>query len=248
MWASPSACSTGGMVTMQEVMAETIALLSPISCPGCGEEDESLCRDCRGLFDSGWHPAELSIRRELFRVPVWACAEYSGAARSVILGFKDHGHTRLAPFLAGALVTILDALIERDPDAIVVAVPSSWRGKLRRGVEPTQLLTKAISVLRPTWRIEKVLRRSRELPALLAPVSKGLSRAERLSREAPFVVTHELEGERVILLDDVITTGSTIESCARKLRQAGAQVVAAVALGARIARDPPVCAQSGNQR
>ncbi len=222
------------MSTTESVLSDTLALLSPISCPGCGEPDVSLCVECRGLFDSGPAEVTLAIRRELFEVPVLACADYSGRARAVILGFKDHGHTRLAPALAQALTASLEPVMAQFPHATVVPVPSSWRGALRRGVEPTHLLARAIEKRRPSWRVEGLLRRSLSARAVLSPQSKGLNRRDRLTRDVPLRLLRRVEGEACVLLDDVITTGSTMESCARMIRNAGGMVVGAVALAGRV--------------
>lgn len=236
------------MLTAQTVLLDTLSLLSPIACPGCGEPDVSLCEGCRELFTRAPAEVTLAIRRELFHVPVRACADYSGRARAVILGFKDHGHTRLAPVLAQALTLSLEPLMDQFPGATVVPVPSSWQGALRRGVEPTHLLARAIEKLRPSWRVERILRRPFSARALLSPPSKGLTRRDRLARKVPVMLARALEGQRFVLLDDVITTGSTMESCARLVRQAGGEVVGAVALAGRVSGERAISPHSKNPR
>ena len=235
------------MAVGDSVLFETLSLLSPIACPGCGEADVSLCDDCRALFHSGPHEVTLAIRRELFGVPVLACADYSGLARSVILGFKDHGHTRLASSFTRPLADALEPIYERSPHATVVPVPSSWVGKLRRGVEPTQLLVRTLQRTPHHYRVESVLGRSLSPRALFSQPSKSLSRREKLTRKAPFVLTRAVEGKSVVLLDDVITTGSTVESCAAMIRRAGGEVVGVVALGARIRQEASVSPHPENR-
>jgi len=68
--------------------------------------------------------------------------------------------------------------------------------------------------------------------SVFSPAAKGLSRRERFLRPRQLRLTHDLRRRPVILLDDVVTTGSTLEACARVIREHGAEVVAAVVLAA----------------
>ena len=132
---------------------DTLSLISPVECVGCQMPDTSLCTECASSLRGGAIDVQLAISREFFGRPVRACAPYSGRSRAVVLGFKDHGHHRIAPFLAQGLVSVLDPLMVSQPEAVIVPIPSSPRGRIRRGIEPTALLAKHVNRFRPQWTI-----------------------------------------------------------------------------------------------
>jgi len=211
---------------------DTLSLISPVECVGCQMPDTSLCTECASSLRGGAIDVQLAISREFFGRPVRACAPYSGRSRAVVLGFKDHGHHRIAPFLAQGLVSVLDPLMVSQPEAVIVPIPSSPRGRIRRGIEPTALLAKHVNRFRPQWTILGALRPRYTPSSVFSPAAKGLSRRERFLRPRQLRLTHDLRRRPVILLDDVVTTGSTLEACARVIREHGAEVVAAVVLAA----------------
>jgi predicted amidophosphoribosyltransferase len=191
---------------------------------------------------------QLAVSRQLYGKKVLACANYSGTNRSVVLGFKDHGHYRIAPFLAQALAAILDPLMRAHPGAVIVPVPSSIRGRLRRGIEPTLTLARELGRHRPTWTIRRLLRPEHPLTTLLDPPSKGMSKRERLASPRGFRLSASTGDRPIILLDDVVTTGSTLESCARTCAENSSEVVAAVALVATPRTALPAQGESVNRR
>lgn len=218
------------MPSLQQVLTDTLAVIAPVECVGCGEPDVSLCVPCSQPFRSRAIEVQRAISRELFGRPVLACASYQGASRAVVVGFKDHGHYRIAPFLAQSLARLLEPLVDAHPHAIIVPVPSTIRGRLRRGIEPTSLLSRELQRLRPQWHFSAALQVPRRALSWMARPSKTLSRRERLATLRPFSVDRAVVNQEVILLDDVVTTGATLEACARAIRKNGGVVVAAVAL------------------
>ncbi|MGO4882812.1 MAG: ComF family protein [Bryobacteraceae bacterium] len=152
---------------------------------------------------------------------------YEGTLRKLIHLFKYSGMRRLAQPL-GALLA--DALPRGRQFDLVTAVPLHWRKQWQRGYNQAELLTKAIARAR---RIPagKVLRRGSSTRA-----QAGLSNAQRRENVASaFRARRRVAGLRILLVDDVMTTGATAAACARALKRAGAKSVSLAAL-ARVDR------------
>ena len=161
-----------------------------------------------------------------------AALVYDGAARDVLLGFKhgDRQHLArlMAPQLARAGAEWLGA------DALLVPVPlHRWR-LWRRGFNQAALLAQALAKRTGSALAVDALVRVRR-----TRLSRGLNRRQRaLNVRAAFRVARPeaVRGRRIVLIDDVLTTGATANACSRALRRAGATSVD-VLTWARVVRD-----------
>ena len=164
---------------------------------------------------------------------------YDDAAKGLVLGFKHadrlHGAPAYGQWLARAAAELLD-----DAD-LIAPVPLHWRRLAWRRYNQAALLAQALAraaaAPHPATRrlVPDLLRRRRATP------SQGhLSRHERARNVArAFQVSRHymdrVAGARVLLVDDVLTTGATVGACAQALRAAGAARVDVVTL-ARVVR------------
>lgn len=155
---------------------------------------------------------------------VLAAYPFEGVIRSAILALKYRSRTRLVPFLATALA----APLAWRPLAIdtVIPVPLS-AGRLRlRGFNQSELLARPLAQARG-WAIDPAsLIRMRETEQ-----QTRLPARERLKNVAgafEVVAPNRIEGRRVLLVDDVCTSGATIDACAQPLLRAGAVGVWAI--------------------
>jgi predicted amidophosphoribosyltransferase len=195
-------------------------MLLPTRCPICHAIGPAPCPSCiAGLRRAAPAPvpAGLSSCHSLLR--------YEGAGRTLVTRFK-YGNARDAlPWLAAALARLVDA---HEVDA-VTWVPTTAARRRARGFDQSELLA---------GRVGGEL--GRPVVALLGrrpgPAQTGRSRAERLQR--PDFVVRGRPGvrppARVLLVDDVVTTGATLAAAAMALRRAG--VVACH--GRTVARTP----------
>jgi ComF family protein len=145
---------------------------------------------------------------------------YDGTLRELIHLYKYRGietlSKPLADFLAAALP--LDQRFD-----VVTAVPLHWRKQWQRGFNQSELLAREVA-RRYATPVMRTLARVR-----FTQTQAGLSNTGRRSNVAAAFrarrTSRTLTGRRVLLIDDVMTTGSTAAACARTLKQAGAASV-----------------------
>jgi len=197
---------------------DALAVLSPVACSGCGAPDRAVCQPCLAALAP--HP------RLVERPPVaaWAALEYSGSVASVIGAFKDGGRTDAAAPLARALrAAVAAALAEASVDTPleVCTIPSMPAAMRARGYSPVDVLLGRSGI-----RSARVLRLARER----ADQASLGAEARRANAAGGLVAVRDLAGRRFLLVDDVLTTGSTLGEANRALAAAGAVVVAIAVL------------------
>ena len=225
-----SRCHTLGMwtfVEFKEHCADALALALPISCAGCGRPDRNLCHDCRATLAADLQYRELFDPEGLTRLPLWFAMELATPLSGVLHHFKEQGRTSVAKALARPFAEAMKASYHQaranEPELeITWVLPPSSRASFRqRGYSPIALLATAAGV-KPTTLLKINRRRADQ---------SQLGRMERFSNMRGVYAAHpRAQGKRVILLDDVLTTGATLLECARALRAGGADVVGAAVL------------------
>ncbi len=205
-------------------------------------------------------PAVMDVNGTVL-LPIVAAGVYRDELARAMLAFKNHGRTDLAGQLAGCLAAALDAALgpalgpgaqTDDPHPAarspgrgsmwIVPVPTSGNGFRKRGYDPVRLLLLTLnrrSALPPGTEIRAVLRLKFKAPWRRSS-QKGLGRSARRAnvRNSMYVPQSRagVRGRRVVIVDDVLTTGATAAEAARALRHAGALVCGAVVVAA--ARSP----------
>lgn len=152
-----------------------------------------------------------------------AALAYGGPARDVILGLKHGDRLHLARLMGRAMQRVGSELLDPAGRPLLVPVPLHWTRLVRRGANQAALLTKAIGRLSGAEVALFALSRVKPTPS-----SRGLGRQARARNvRGVFRVVDKaaVRGRRIIIIDDVLTTGATVEACARVLRRAGAAEV-----------------------
>lgn len=187
--------------------------LYPRKCALCGLLDpRPVCEPCEGEMQPMPHPVQQHVTADLaFRAAIYP---YNGRPAQAVKRLKYDRATSLAEFLSRQLYgTALDlGLVE---DRLIIPVPIHWSRRFSRGFNQAELLCESF----PKERVD---------PSALSRIRAtrpqvGLSRDERQRNlSGAFRAGGAVHGRRVLLIDDVLTTGQTARECARVLREAGA--------------------------
>jgi ComF family protein len=209
------------------VCAECLASAAPLDadyfCAVCNTpfandfplDEHGVCAACRSGLRGFDHAASFGM--------------YEGSLRGLIHLFKYSGMKPLARPLAGYLERTLS--VDERFDAIV-PVPLYWRKRWDRGFNQADLLARHVAKRRgiPVW---NALRRKRPTDTQAGLTSAGRRRnvqgAFAVNKNAP------LAGKKILLIDDVMTTGATASACASALKRGGARSVSLLTL-ARVDR------------
>ena len=199
---------------------EKIVRLDGLLCRVCGEKLFSSYVDVAGGPLCGLcRRAQPHFRRAV------AFGAYDGALRDVIHLFKYNGIKPAGPLL-GRLLHQAALTLEVPNTAVVIPVPL-WSGKRQsRGFNQAEAIARAFLRCRPLGSIQldtASLVRTRETAS-----QTGLTRHQRRANvRGAFAVTRpeKIRGRSILLVDDVMTTGTTVGECARVLRRAGAKEV-----------------------
>lgn len=207
---------------MRRALADAWALVAPVDCAGCGAADRALCPACALGLRTRPLLGELDVHSR--PLPITAALPYDGVARRVLLALKEEGRTELARPLAELLRTAVDLAWHESPAELLVPVPGSWAAAGRRGFDPVALIARRAGLV--TTRALRALRDS-------AAPQKSRGLAERLAADsARWRVSPRVRGRRVVLVDDVVTSGATLRAAVLALSAAGAEVAGCAAIAA----------------
>jgi ComF family protein len=192
------------------------------------------CRRCGAVLPDGFEVSDRCPSCEGYVLKfdaVYPLGRYDGALKEVVLKTKRLSSEALSLTVGRLLATRLrDKIVQFAPQA-VVPIPMHWARRLKRGVNSPELLaeclgkTLGIPVLR-------TLRRRRYTSPQKDLLPKERFRNVRGAFGMRQLYASRLRGARVLLVDDILTTGATCSEAAKLLKQAGAAAVA-VAVVAR---------------
>lgn len=201
--------------------AALVDLVLPRRCVGCGSTLEALCPGCApgdGCLAVGVH--------------TWAAGVYDGGLRAALLAYKERSRRDLAEPLGRLLARAAAAVVESGPgppgSVVLVPVPSARSVAAARGGDHVLRLARRAAV-------GNRLRVTRDALTLTRVVrdSAGLGTAERsLNLAGAMVAALPPPGTAALIVDDIVTTGSTLREARRALETAGWPVVGAAVVAA----------------
>ena len=204
-------------------------LLFPRKCVLCGrilsKDETDLCRGCR----TDAPESAPGIRKVPYLATCISIWYYEGAVRESLLRFKFG----IARSYASAYGRMLALRIQEElepEESLLTWVPVSWQRRFRRGYDQVQLLADAVGKelgIRPV----KLLRKIRNNPPQ-SGISEAAQRRANVLGAYTVRNPEAVAGKKIILLDDILTTGATVSECARVLLTAGAQEIVCATVAA----------------
>lgn len=242
---------------LRRVTDGAVGLLYPPVCPVCDSTLPSgrrgrLCDRCEGKLKPIAQPACLKCGKQLeSRIQEYCgqCSKinfhfkrgftlfnYDGEARDLILKLKYNGRKDVAEYFANCVVDIYGNSLKATGADAIIPVPIHKKRLKKRGYNQAQSVAEIIAEKLNIICIEDLLVRTRQTEA-----QKGLTGMERLVNlydafSVDSLVLHKhktrMTLEKVILVDDIFTTGSTIECCSLVLQKYGIKEVYFISVAA----------------
>lgn len=233
---------------VQRVKTAFLDLLLPLRCLGCGKEGSlicpaccdslprvklPLCQRCGATASEGnlcrnctSHPLTIDGIRSVFL--------FQGTVRQAILQLK-YKHLKA---VSAPLAQLLAEFLRSHPmkGEVIIPVPLHSKRLRQRGYNQASLLAKELSLLVGLPVAEDTLIRVRDA----VPQARARSALERRQNvKDAFACRQGLEGKQILLIDDVCTTGATLDACATALRKSGASSVWGLTVAREMFSLPP---------
>ncbi|HEY3924411.1 MAG TPA: phosphoribosyltransferase family protein [Acidothermaceae bacterium] len=235
-----------------KAVGSVLELLLPSRCAGCGRLDEhelrlrGLCPPCvsaiRQSVPVSW---DIAIPGTHVAIPAFAAGAYDDVMRAALLDYKERGRLSLRRELGGSLAVSVFGAVGRDRSPVLlVPVPSAAATRRARGHDPVGAMASAAAgYLRATGlqvEVRAVLRQAR-----MVSDQSGLdidARQANLSGALAVWRPALVQGRRVVIVDDIVTTGATAAEAARALGHIGAVVIGIACVAGTVRRYPSASA------
>lgn len=221
------------------LLTSIISLIAPHDCLSCGVEGPLVCNYCFPDFCSPLPPRCYlckaittnsavchKCRRTSKLRHIWVSADYDQNAKRLVHTFKFRGAQDAAPYIARFMYAALPYL----ENVLLVPIPTATMRIRQRGYDHTRLLARQLSRLTGLSAMSCLARigQTRQVGSK--------STVRRLQLEGAFWVKRPrlVKDAQILLIDDITTTGATLETAAQVLKQAGAKTVDAVVFAQKL--------------
>jgi ComF family protein len=234
------------MKTALNLFESILRAIFPHVCEFCGEREAGpaasyICQHCRdhpraikkvlppickicGLWYEGAITLDFACRNcsdlELEFTSARAAVQFAGLAKEVIHRFKYGRNEWFEPFLAELLIEAATPELRFEPVDLIVPIPLHVRKRRSRGFNQAERISARLSAAIGVPFDAKLVERIRDTNS-----QAGLDRDDRVENVKgafKYAGAARLKGQRILLIDDVLTTGLTASACAKELRKNGA--------------------------
>src|SRR3989338_1163556 len=203
------------------VLGKILSLVFPSRCAGCGKDGDIFCQKCINKTLKNPH-SKVSVLF-LDKLYHWGIYENEILSRA-LRRFKYYGAIGLADIFSDLLVKLIEPNIKDfAKNTVVLAIPASRARKKSRGYNQAELLAEKFSKKTSISYVPDVLIKSRNTVS-----QTSLAGRERLfNQKDSFAVANQekIKNKKIILVDDILTTGATLSEAARALKEAGASEI-----------------------
>ena len=215
-----------------QLLDTLLSVVAPLDCLGCGDEGTLACSMCLATvptvpsrcYRCQSATTEFLVCQACKRYTalrhVWVASVFDGLVKEIIHTYKYERALSAYKELAAMATEALPYL----DDMLVVAVPTATTRRRQRGYDHALLLAKQIAHKKDLVFESPIVRLSQ---ARQVGASRK-ARFEQLQNSFHITKPHKLVGKKVLLVDDVITSGATLETLAALLKKAGAKEVNAL--------------------
>lgn len=214
---------------------DIIGLVFPNKCPVCGELSgkDGICLGCRNELDGKYYPHTIwaeSFGKYIFRgISLFPYDEDD--VKKMLFSVKMRGNRSAVSYFSAKAadgIMLSKELLSCD---VITFVPRRKSAERENGYDQGKLYTDELSRLTGIKNLtllkRKIFRISKE--------QKGLSKSEREENvKGAFYVSGNVKGKRILLFDDVVTTGASTGECARVLLESGAKRVYVLCIASKL--------------
>lgn len=219
------------MISLKDI----IGLVFPNKCPVCGElsGSDAVCRECRNRLDGMYYPHTIWAThsgKSVFRtVSLFPYDEEN--VRNMLFSVKLHGNRAAVSYFSAKAADEIMLSKELLSCDMMTFVPRRKSAERENGYDQGKLYTDEMSRLTGIKSFSIIKRK----PLRFSKEQKGLTKDERAENvKDAFYVKGDVAGKRILLFDDVVTTGASTGECARMLSEKGAKRVYVVCIASKL--------------
>jgi ComF family protein len=219
LWKGPLVKEIGSLPFCPTCLSDFRDVASPL-CPVCGKPFPSEVKED--------HPCEDCLRKRPFYEAAWAPYRYEGAILKAIHRLKYGSKSFLAEALGPLLARFMESRYKKSGDLLTIPVPLHPKRMRERGFNQSLLLARHVARGASADLDFLSLKRVR----YTLPQTRLAKKDRQKNVRGAFQLKNReaIKGKTILLVDDVVTTGNTLNECARILKKGGARKVFGVSL------------------